>query len=378
MKHTFLFFLCCCLSFTASAQLQLPPSGGNQKSVVTQYVGAHAHVTITYMSPDVTSPQGQSRKGKIWGGVVPYGLQNLQCGLRTADNPSPWRAGANENTVVELSHDMVVQGKPLPAGKYGLHLIPQETGEWTVIFSHNSGAWGSYFYRESEDALRVMTEPEACPYTEWLTFEFTDRQEDACTVALKWDELSVPISFGLPNSKEVYVDYLRSAMQNSIGFSWTERNNATTYCLQNDVNLEEALTWAEQTAQNSFVGQENATTLQTLASVQMKLGKESEGMETMMKAANHASAGVFQVHQIGRQMLAAGKKDEALKIFKLNMERHGDVWPVNIGLARALSATGDLKMALKHAEKALANAPNKPNKDAIAGMIEKLKKGEGI
>lgn len=326
----------------------------------------------------MTSPQGQSRRGKIWGGVVPYGLQNLQFGLSTADNPSPWRAGANENTVVELSHDMVVQGKPLPAGKYGLHLIPQETGAWTVIFSHNSGAWGSYFYRESEDALRVMTEPEASPYTEWLTFEFTDRQEESCTVALKWDELSVPITFGLPDGKELYVDYLHSAMQNSIGFSWTERNNAAQYCLQNDVNLEEALAWAEQTAQNNFVGQENATTLQTLASLQMKLGKESEGMETMMQAANHASAGVFQVHQIGRQLLAAGKNDEALKVFKLNMERHGDVWPVNVGLARALSATGDLKMALKHAEKALANAPNQPNKDAIAGMIEKLKKGEGI
>ncbi|MFK8161006.1 MAG: DUF2911 domain-containing protein [Lewinella sp.] len=378
MKHIFLFFLCCCLSFTASAQLQLPPSGGNQKSVVTQYLGAHAYVTITYMSPDVTSPRGQSRKGKIWGGVVPYGLQNLQFGISTADNPSPWRAGANENTVVELSHDMVVQGKALPAGKYGLHLIPEETGEWTVIFSNNSGAWGSYFYLESEDALRVMTKPEACAYTEWLTFDFTDRQEASCTVALKWDELSVPITFDLPNSKEIYVDYLRSAMQNSIGFSWTERNNAALYCLQNDVNVEEALTWAEQTAQNSFVGQENATTLQTLASLQMKVGKESAGMETMMKAANHASAGVFQVHQIGRQMLAAGKNDEALKVFRLNVERHGDVWPVNVGLARALSATGDFKMALKHAEKALANAPNQPNKDAIAGMIEKLKKGEGI
>lgn len=378
MKYVFLFILGCCLSLTALAQLQLPPSGGNQKSVVTQYIGAHANVTITYMSPDVTSPQGQSRKGKIWGGVVPYGLQNLQFGQSTADNPSPWRAGANENTVVELSHDMVVQGKPLAAGKYGLHIIPREAGDWTVIFSNNSGAWGSYFYQESEDALRVTTKPEPCAYTEWLTYDFTDRQEEACTVALKWDETSVPITFTLPDSKKLYVDHLRSAMQNSPGFSWTDRNNAAQYCLQNDVNLEEALAWAEQTAQNSFIGQENATTLQTLAALQMKLGQESDGMETMMKAANHASAGVFQVHQIGRQLLTEGKNEEAMKVFKLNLERHGNVWPVNVGLARSYSASGDLKMALKHAEKALANAPNQPNKDAIAGMIEKLKKGEGI
>jgi hypothetical protein len=99
-------------------------------------------------------------------------------------------------------------------------------------------------------------------------------------------------------------------------------------------------------------------------------------METMMKAANHASAGVFQVHQIGRQLLTAEKNEEALKVFKLNVERHGDVWPVNVGLSRGYSAMGDTKMALKHAEKALENAPNQPNKDAISGMIEKLKTEE--
>ncbi len=377
MIRLFLFFLCGALSTTVTAQLQLPPSGGNQKSIVTQYLGAHASVTITYNSPDVAAPNGQSRKGEIWGGLVPYGLNNLNFGLSTDANPSPWRAGANENTVVTLSHDMEIQGAALPAGTYGLHIVPRETGEWTVIFSHNSGAWGSYFYQESEDALRVKTSPEPCAYTEWLTFEFTDRQEESCTVALKWDELSVPITFSLPNAKEVYVNYLRSAMQNSLGFSWTDRNNAALYCLQNEVNLEEALTWAEQTAQNSFVGQENATTLLTLASLQMKLDQEEAGLATMLKAASHTSAGVFQVHQIGRQLLASGKNEEALKVFTLNVERHGDVWPVNVGLARGYAATGDTKTALKYAEKALENAPNQPNKDAIAGMIEGLKKETG-
>ncbi len=324
----------------------------------------------------MTGPNGQSRKGKIWGGLVPYGLNNLNFGLSTEANPSPWRAGANENTVVTLSHAMEVQGQPLAAGTYGLHVIPQETGEWTIIFSNNSGAWGSYFYRKAEDALRVVTTPKPTAYTEWLTFEFTDRQEEACTVELKWDELSIPITFSLPNGKEIYVNYLRSAMQNSLGFSWTDRNNAAIYCLQNEVNLEEALTWAEQTAQNGFVGQENATTLQTLASLQLKLGQVEAGLATMLKAANHPSAGVLQVHQVGRQLLASGKNEEALRVFKLNLERHGDVWPVNVGLARGYTATGNTKMALKHAEKALANAPNQPNKDAIAGMIENLKKEE--
>ena len=66
---------------TTQAQLQLTPSGGNQKSVVTQYMGGHAHVTIIYNSPDVTSPQGQSRRGQIWGTLVPYGMNNLNFGI---------------------------------------------------------------------------------------------------------------------------------------------------------------------------------------------------------------------------------------------------------------------------------------------------------
>ncbi len=367
-----LLLLFCCTSLMASAQLQLPPSGGNQKSVVTQYMGAHANVSITYMSPDVTASNGQSRKGKIWGGVVPYGLNNLNFGLSTAENPSPWRAGANENTVVAISHDLLVEGEPLAAGTYGLHIIPQETGDWTVIFSNNSNAWGSYFYQEAEDALRVKVTPKACQYTEWMTFEFTDRQEASSTVELRWDELSIPITFSLPDSKAIYVEYLRGAMQTNTGFSWTQRDNAANYCLQNEVNLEEALGWAEQTARNSFVGQENATTLQTLGALQMKLGKETEGMATMVKAANHNSAGVFQIHQIGRQLLGQGKGEAALEIFKLNLERHGDVWPVNVGLARGYSATGNNALALKHAQKALANAPNAPNKNAISRMIEDL------
>ena len=113
------------------AQLSLPPGGGNQKSVTTQYIGALVYVTVTYNSPDVTSPQGEDRTGKIWGQLVPHGMNNLGFG---SAKESPWRAGANENTTIQFSHDVEVQGQPIKAGTYGFHIITQETGDWTIIF----------------------------------------------------------------------------------------------------------------------------------------------------------------------------------------------------------------------------------------------------
>lgn len=378
MKKLIVLCLSCFVAYSVSAQLKLPPSGANQKSVVTQYMGAMAHVTIKYNSPDVTGPQGESREGQIWGQLVPYGLTNLNFGLSTDENPSPWRAGANENTVIKLSHDMEIQGKPIQAGKYGLHLIPQESGPWTLILSNNYNAWGSYFYQPSEDALRVEVTPEASEFHEWLTFEFTDRQEDQCTVALKWENLSIPFTIALPNSKEVYVSQLRRDMQNTSGFNWATRNAAANYCLNNDVNLEEALAWQEVTAVNSFMGNENIQTLQTLAGLQMKLGQKEEGLATLERAANHPSAGVFQVHQLGRQLIGMGEKEKALDIFKLNVEKHGDVWPVNVGLARGYSAVGEYEKALEYAKVALERAPDQLNKDSLTSAIEKLQNKQDI
>ena len=138
--------------------------------------------------------------------------------MSTADNPSPWRAGANENTIIKFSHDMEIQGKPIAAGKYGFHLIPQETGPWTLILSKNYSSWGSYFYKPDEDALRVSVTPEPAEFNEWLTFEFTDRQADQCTAALKWEDLSIPFTIKVANSKDHYISHLRQEMQGSSGF----------------------------------------------------------------------------------------------------------------------------------------------------------------
>jgi len=165
MKKQLLFtaWLFACLSVGAQ-NISLPPSGDNQKATVTQWIGP-VTVTIHYSSPDVHAPNGEDRKGRIWGEVAHYGFIDQGFGTSKA---APWRAGANENTTITFSHDVKVGDKDVKAGTYGLFLAVEKDGPWTWILSKNSTSWGSYFYDEKEDAVRVATNATEAPYTDGL------------------------------------------------------------------------------------------------------------------------------------------------------------------------------------------------------------------
>ena len=365
--------LVCLLPTGAVAQgLTLPPNGENQKASVTQYVGPVA-ITVDYSSPDVTGPQGQDRRGAIWGQLVPYGLNNLGFGPSTA---APWRAGANENTTITTSHDLTVQGKALPAGTYGFHVIAQEAGPWTLIFSNNSTAWGSFFYDPTEDALRVEATPEETTFREWLTFDFVDRQPTQTTLALQWEEVSLPFTFTVPDRNELYMTGIRQELQNSPGFNWQNWSAAVGFALTNNLATDETLAWASAAVSAPFVGQENFATLIALSQVQQVLGKTADSETTLDKAVRHATAGPVQLHTQARQLQVQGRTAQAIKIFKLNHERHGDVWPINVGLARAYSAEGDFKQALKYAKLAAAEAPDPGNKQNLEQAVAILEQGK--
>jgi hypothetical protein len=113
-------------------------------ATVSQTIGI-TEVKVVYHRPSVL-------KREVWGSLVPYGFNDLGFGTSKA---APWRAGANETTLVSFQHDVMVAGSPLPAGTYGLFMAPAADGTVTVIFSHDTGSWGSFFYDEGHDALRV-------------------------------------------------------------------------------------------------------------------------------------------------------------------------------------------------------------------------------
>jgi hypothetical protein len=352
--------------------ITLPPSGDNQRSEVTQQIGL-VRASIEYSSPDVHGPNGEDRRGKIWGGLVPYGIHDLGFNNRKG----PWRAGANENTVFTVSHAVKIDGQPLPAGKYGLHMLAGEN-EWTVIFSKNSTSWGSFSYDQSEDALRVTVKPEKSPYREWLTYDFTDRQPAKATVALMWEELRVPFTISVDDMPGLYVDNIRRELRNMPGFRWQDWQAAAQYCVQNNKNLPEALTWAENAIALPGVGQSNFSTLSTKAQILEKLSKTTEAAAVMATALDLANAQPIEIHQYGRRLIAQGNPKEALAVFQKNAARFKDAWPVHVGLARGYSAVGDYKTALKHAEIALTQAPDPLNKKSLEDAVVRLKQGQDM
>lgn len=357
----------------ARAGLTLPPSGDNQSATVTQAVGP-VTVSIEYSSPRVTLGGKNDRRGQIWGKLVPYGLVDL--GFGTCKQ-CPWRAGANMNTVFAVSHDVKVQGATLPAGRYGLHMIPGPE-EWTIIFSKNSTSWGSFFYDPKEDALRVTTKPGSSDYHEWLTYEFVEREPARATVALKWEELQVPFSVTVDNAPALYVDALRKEMRNDNGFVNANIVQAAQYCLDNKVNLAEALTWAQNAVSGQFVGVESFNTLMLLSRLEAANGRTTEAAKTAEKAMSHPSVRPIDLHLLGRSLLAEGKKDEALKVFQANARRFPDQWPVHVGLMRGYSAMGDLKKALSEARLALKQAPDEANRKNLQNAVKTLEGGKPV
>ena len=364
------------LAMTLCAQypgLTLPPSGNNQKASVIQYIGP-VQVRIDYSSPAVHGPNGKDRRGEIWGKLVPYGLSNQGFGN---GKMTPWRAGANENTVFTVSHEVEVEGKRLPAGRYGLFMIPGPE-EFTVVFSKDSLAWGSFFYEDADDALRVTVKPKKHEYREWLTYEFTARKPAEATAELQWEELSVPWTIKVSNPDDIYITRVRQELTNSPGFNYQAYVAAAQYTLQSGKNLDQGLKWAEAAVSMPFIGQANFNTLSTKAQVLTKLGRESEAKEIMQTALRHPATTSLEIHQYGRQLLAAKKTDEAMAVFKLNQERNGDAWPVHVGLTRGYAATGDLKAALEHAQKAVQQAPDELNRKSLEAMVKSLSQGQNI
>lgn len=356
------------------AQVNLPPNGNNQRSVVKQYMGM-AYVGFDYHSPDVHAPDGTDRRGHIWGELVPYGLNNLGFGPSQA---APWRAGANENTVFFTSHDIVIQGEKLPAGKYGFHIIVEETGDWTLIFNENTEAWGSFYYEPELDVLRVKATPEESHYHEYLTFGFTDRSLESCTAYLAWEDKMLPFTIEIPNVHKLYMAQLKEDLTGQKGFSWVNLTTAANYAVQNGQDLDQALAWAEAAVSQPFVGQANFATLSTKANVLRAMEKEEEADETMQAALELPGTSVFQIHQYGRQLIGMGKAEAAMEVFEYNAERFPDTWPINVGLARGYSAIGEYKKALKHAELALEKAPDDLNRNSLTNMIEMLKNKQDV
>jgi tetratricopeptide (TPR) repeat protein len=346
--------------------LTVLPSGGNKKSVVGEQIGL-TKVLINYDRPGV-----KGRDGKIWGQLVHVGYIDQGFGnTKTA----PWRAGANENTTMEFSTDVKIEGQYLPAGKYGF-FIAYDPNECTLIFSKNSTSWGSYYYNEKEDALRVKVKPVALDKSvEWLKYEFSDETENTAVISLQWEKLKIPFKVEVDYVK-AQLESFRNELRTDKGFIWQSWEQAANWCLQRNVNLEEALMWADSATSPGFEGAKSFRAASTKAQILDKLGRGNEAMAVMKAALPNASMG--EIHQYGRTLLAQKKNKEALEVFKSNYQKYPDQFTTLMGLVRGYSANGDYKNALTYANKALPLAPDTNNKNNVTAMIDKLKAGKDV
>ncbi len=352
------------LFFSTQAMAQLDLPRGSQQAKVSQRIGI-TDVAIMYSRPSVNDRE-------VWGKLVPYGMNNL--GFGTAKE-SPWRAGANENTIIKFTDDVKIEGQSLAAGKYGLHMVIQEGDKATIIFSKNNGAWGSYFYDPSDDALKVDVTTKETPHTELLTFEFVDVDATSAVAALRWEKKMIPFKVEVDVPNVVLAD-IREKLQNQPGFNRQTWEQAANYALNNGGDLDEALGWINGAIAGQFFSQKNFNNMNIKAGILTKQGKTAEAEAVMDEALGMAT--IFETHGYGRQLIAQGNKEKAMKVFKINAKKNKGQWPVDFGLARAHAAMGNYKTALKHLKVAEGRAPDKPNKDAIAGFLVKLQNGEDI
>lgn len=349
-----------------NAQLTVPPDGGNKKAMVGERIGI-TDVTIHYDRPGV-----KGREGKVWGQLVHVGFSDLGFGSSKA---SPWRAGANENTTIEFSTDVMIEGQSLPAGKYGF-FIAYDPAECTLIFSRNSSSWGSYFYRPEEDVLRVKVKPVTTDRSvERLKYEFGEQSENSAKIILSWEKLSIPFKVEVDLDKLQFESFRRELRgERSFSPGWQSFHQAARYAADRNKNLEEGLAWADIALNDPFSGETNFQTLSSKAELLAKLGRMKEADSLMKKAL--AMGTVQQVHQYGRILMGQKRNKEALDVFTLNYQKNPGSYTTLIGMTRGHSATGDYKNALKYATLALAVAPDAPNKKMVEGMIEKLKEGK--
>lgn len=314
----------------------------SQRAMIGQRIEL-TDVTIHYSRPVV--------KGrKVWGGMVPYG--------------EVWRAGANENTTIEFTDPVMIEGQRLERGIYGLHMIPT-ADSWTIIFSKANKDWGSYSYDQKEDALRVTVKPRPSGDShEALTYEFADLQPNSTLVTMHWDKLAV--GFKVTTDREATLSRLREQVRGQGKFTWDGWRDAAEWCADNNTNLEEALRWTDQSIQV----EERFENQMTKARILTALHRDAEAKATRSRAMDLGTA--LSVYQYGRQKQAEKNKAEAVEAFRVTARRFPDHWVGLVAKTRVAVADGDYDSALKALDAALVTAPeqNKPGLKALRKRIE--------
>lgn len=325
--------------------LDLPRA--SQHALVQQRIG------ITDISINYHRPLANGRQ--VWGKLVPYG--------------QVWRAGANENTIITFTDPVTIEGQALDKGTYGLHMIPGQD-QWTVIFSKNASSWGSFSYKQDEDALRVNVKPQAVEMHDALAYDFDDVKPDSAVITMRWEKVAVPFKVHV-NVNDIVTASIHRQMHGLNQYYWEGWDDAAGYLLANKINLDEAL----KDEDLSIQAEERYDNLMNKSKVLEAMGRPQDAEAFRTKALDKANA--LQLYIYARQLQAQKKQDQALAIYKENAKKFPDYWTTHLGLARVYSAQGDFDNAVKEVKLSLTGAPD-ANKNALEGYVKRLQAKDDI
>jgi tetratricopeptide (TPR) repeat protein len=352
------------ISLAVQAQVKTPR--GSKMAAVSEQIGI-TDVSISYSRPAVNG-----REGKIWGDLVPYGFIDYHYGTSKA---APWRAGANENTTIEFSTDVTIEGKPLAAGKYGFFVaMGQEKA--ILVFSKDNNAWGSFYYNPASDMLRVEVPViKTTESVERLKYEFAAETDSSAVAMLQWEKLKIPFTIAV-DLKKTQVDAYRYAFNSGNFYEyWQNMQQAADFCLVNNVNLEEGLSWADRSI-NTYFGEANFRTLSTYAGLLEKAGRRYEA-DSLMKIA-FPKGNTEDIYYYGSKLLRMKKYKEAFDAYKINYDKAPKDWLANLGMAKGYAAMGDKTAAIKYADNSIQLVQDRGTKEYIGRLKQGITDGKDV
>ncbi|MEQ9404768.1 MAG: DUF2911 domain-containing protein [Cyclobacteriaceae bacterium] len=333
IRNTIILLLVVFASSKVSAQDVTGTTRMSQKATISQRIGT-TDIEIIYSSP-------LARGRKIFGNIVPYDF--------TVDGKEyPWRAGSNQNTVIKFSHPVLIEGKKLDSGSYGLHVFVTEN-EWTFIFSNNSTSWGSFQYDKTDDALRVTKVVKDMEYQDWLSYNFKERKAESVMVELAWERKRSAFKIEVDVASNILSDILAKE-EKTAGDYLTLASRTLD---QDSAQLSTALEWVEKSIELNE-GFQNRAFKGFLLN---KTGRKKEAENLINTVLDSAKGFDIYYYSLSRYMLA-GEKKEAFKALNDFHKKNPNDWIVHLTFGEYYIKEGNQEKVVEHFQKAYENAPD--------------------
>jgi hypothetical protein len=251
MKKILIAFAIILAPFATEAQIKTPQA--SPKGYIKQTVGL-TDVEVTYSRPG-------ARGRAVFGNLVPFGKL--------------WRTGANENTIINFSDDVVIDGKTLKKGKYAIYTIPK-IESWEVIFYLSTDNWGlPENWNDAYVALRTTVKEDALPTPlETFTIGINGLDPNFGYLDMAWENSHVALKFEVPTAK-IATASIEKALN---GPSANDYFAAATYLFQSNGNIETARTYIDKSLDIS--AEKPYFILRLKSQIQAKQGDKKGAVET--------------------------------------------------------------------------------------------------